>query len=104
MAAATKAARRPQTHRPRFEFVFIAKLLSCCPACLITPRIPALGKTASLTVEHVTGNTGTHCRAVGRLAKFLGRFSRGQVAQLVEQRTENPRVGSSILPLAIRWT
>src|SRR5687767_12551939 len=25
----------------------------------------------------------------------------GQVAQLVEQRTENPRVGSSILPLAI---
>src|SRR2546425_9423928 len=24
----------------------------------------------------------------------------GQVAQLVEQRTENPRVGSSILPLA----
>jgi hypothetical protein len=26
----------------------------------------------------------------------------GQVAQLVEQRTENPRVGSSILPLAMR--
>ena len=26
----------------------------------------------------------------------------GQVAQLVEQRTENPRVGSSILPLATR--
>ena len=25
----------------------------------------------------------------------------GQVAQLVEQRIENPRVGSSILPLAI---
>ncbi len=24
----------------------------------------------------------------------------GQIAQLVEQRTENPRVGSSILPLA----
>ena len=28
------------------------------------------------------------------------RFKPGQVAQLVEQRTENPRVGSSILPLA----
>ena len=26
----------------------------------------------------------------------------GQVAQLVEQRTENPRVGSSILPLATK--
>ena len=26
----------------------------------------------------------------------------GQVAQLVEQRIENPRVGSSILPLATR--
>ncbi len=25
---------------------------------------------------------------------------RGQIAQSVEQRTENPRVGSSILPLA----
>jgi hypothetical protein len=30
--------------------------------------------------------------------KFVGS---GQVAQLVEQRTENPCVGSSILPLAI---
>ena len=30
------------------------------------------------------------------------RDHRGQVAQLVEQRTENPRVGSSILPLAMR--
>ena len=30
---------------------------------------------------------------------FSGRGT-GQVAQLVEQRTENPRVGSSILPLA----
>ena len=28
----------------------------------------------------------------------------GQVAQLVEQRTENPRVGSSILPLATHNT
>ena len=28
-------------------------------------------------------------------------FPWGQVAQLVEQRTENPRVGSSILPLVI---
>ena len=27
----------------------------------------------------------------------------GQVAQLVEQRTENPRVGSSILPLATMY-
>ena len=27
-------------------------------------------------------------------------FTHGQVAQLVEQWTENPRVGSSILPLA----
>ena len=31
--------------------------------------------------------------------KFLIKIN-GQVAQLVEQRTENPRVGSSILPLA----
>jgi hypothetical protein len=27
-------------------------------------------------------------------------FQQGRVAQLVEQRTENPRVGSSILPPA----
>ena len=30
----------------------------------------------------------------------MGAMNIGQVAQLVEQRTENPRVGSSILPLA----
>ena len=28
----------------------------------------------------------------------------GQVAQLVEQRTENPRVGGSIPPLATNWS
>src|SRR5947208_16743089 len=44
-----------------------------------------------------------HSHLTGRLAKFLSCFV-GQVAQLVEQRTENPRVGSSILPLAIRRT
>ena len=33
---------------------------------------------------------------IGTLLRPCG----GQVAQLVEQRTENPRVGSSILPLA----
>src|SRR3989441_5481235 len=41
-----------------------------------------------------------HSHLTGRLAKLLSCFV-GQVAQLVEQRTENPRVGSSILPLAI---
>ena len=30
-------------------------------------------------------------------------FEVGQVAQLVEQRTENPRVGGSIPSLAILW-
>jgi hypothetical protein len=34
---------------------------------------------------------------VGLILRFVGS---GQVAQLVEQRTENPCVGSSILPLA----
>ena len=46
-------------------------------------------------------------RTWGRRLKF-GLWPRyysglGQVAQLVEQRTENPRVGSSILPLATLW-
>jgi hypothetical protein len=36
----------------------------------------------------------------GRMAG-VSRCARGQVAQLVEQRTENPRVGGSIPPLAI---
>ena len=31
----------------------------------------------------------------------MGAMNIGQVAQLVEQRTENPRVGSSTLPLGI---
>src|SRR5271156_3294912 len=33
-------------------------------------------------------------------ARFPGACPQGQVAQLVEQRTENPRVGGSIPPLA----
>src|SRR5439155_24743323 len=41
-------------------------------------------------------------RPLGPLAPtfYLPSPESGQVAQLVEQRTENPRVGSSILPLA----
>jgi hypothetical protein len=39
------------------------------------------------------------CHPFPQLGKFFCRLP-GQVAQLVEQRTENPRVGSSILPLA----
>ena len=31
-------------------------------------------------------------------------MTQGQIAQLVEQRTENPCVGSSILPLATKIT
>ena len=30
-------------------------------------------------------------------------YMKGQVAQLVEQRTENPRVGGSIPPLARKY-
>jgi hypothetical protein len=35
-----------------------------------------------------------------RIRMQASNVTNGQVAQLVEQRTENPRVGSSILPLA----
>jgi hypothetical protein len=35
-----------------------------------------------------------------RVPVMYSHFKNGRVAQLVEQRTENPRVGSSILPLA----
>ena len=34
---------------------------------------------------------------------LIARPSNGQVAQLVEQRIENPRVGGSIPPLATRF-
>jgi hypothetical protein len=36
-----------------------------------------------------------------RLAEWKGRYLHGWVAQLAEQRTENPRVGGSIPPPAI---
>ena len=42
-----------------------------------------------------------HSHLTGRLTKFLSCFV-GQVAQLVEQRTENPRVGGSIPSLATK--
>ena len=44
--------------------------------------------------------TLTHGACVGLILRSLESPVGGQVAQLVEQRTENPRVGSSILPLA----
>ena len=44
-------------------------------------------------------NTATPTAPISPLSSFAA--TPGQVAQLVEQRTENPRVGSSILPLAI---
>ena len=40
--------------------------------------------------------------ARGRFFCFNARLSQGQIAQLAEQRTENPCVGSSILPLATK--
>jgi hypothetical protein len=45
-----------------------------------------------------------HCVLDGRASRQGHSLDvkRGQVAQLVEQRTENPRVGSSILPLAMQ--
>ena len=46
-----------------------------------------------------TANIGTPTTPLSPLS--CSPVSSGQVAQLVEQRTENPRVGSSILPLAI---
>src|SRR6266568_1817479 len=45
-----------------------------------------------------TANTATPTAPISPLSSFAA--TPGQVAQLVEQRTENPRVGSSILPLA----
>jgi hypothetical protein len=39
----------------------------------------------------------------GSIISFLTLVKNGQVAQLVEQRTENPCVGGSIPPLATRF-
>ena len=58
---------------------------------------------------NVAPNFATRCRCLfasreSALVQVIGAgdvLPLGQVAQLVEQRTENPRVGSSILPLAI---
>ena len=44
--------------------------------------------------------TLTHGACVGLILRSLESPVGGQVAQLVEQRTENPRVGGSIPPLA----
>ena len=60
---------------------------------------------------NVAPNFATRCRCLfasreSALVQVIGAgdvLPLGQVAQLVEQRTENPRVGSSILPLAIAY-
>jgi hypothetical protein len=43
-------------------------------------------------------------RVAEKLLQECYNFLLGPVAQLVEQRIENPRVGSSILPQATRYT
>ena len=47
--------------------------------------------------------SGCPSLAKSGLLWFNARLSQGQIAQLVEQRTENPCVGSSILPLATKF-
>ncbi len=42
----------------------------------------------------------TKINIIGLIPRSILTLSDGQVAQLVEQRTENPRVGCSIHPLA----
>jgi hypothetical protein len=70
------------------------------PKSALTPRHPLALIRAPLVPFRLL--PGVSCRwPVDQQATSLG-----QVAQLVEQRTENPRVGSSILPLAtilVRW-
>ncbi len=63
--------------------------------------LPAAG---FLTILSARRSNTRPCRGRARLIDHGGRRPRtphdGQVAQLVEQRTENPRVGGSIPPLA----
>src|SRR5439155_22493104 len=77
------------------------------------PLDPLRGRAAR-PVPAPTNPLGVHGRSEGAAFQHLGIDTPtasdgplscsparpGQVAQLVEQRTENPRVGSSILPLA----
>ncbi len=41
--------------------------------------------------------------ALSMTCRSFCKYPNGQVAQSVEQRIENPRVGSSILPLATKY-
>ena len=71
---------------------------------LLAARAGILGLNKVWSARRTSKNQGV--RGAGLLdADFRGRSntrppSGGQVAQLVEQRTENPRVGGSIPPLA----
>ena len=61
------------------------------------PVTGSLALTQPVPVGLILGSLGPPVPLVG--ARLTGDRN-GQVAQLVEQRTENPRVGGSIPPLA----
>ena len=71
------------------------------PQAVAVAREPDLGLICRGRVALIRGPVNAHRAFTAphdSLARWLG--PNGQVAQLVEQRIENPRVGSSILPLA----
>ena len=58
------------------------------------------GRLNHLALDGAKGNGFNCALEIAAIAVFDSLSCHGQIAQLVEQGTENPRVGSSILPLA----
>ena len=60
----------------------------------------AQGRLDHHALDGAQGNGFNCALEIAAIAVFDSLSCHGQIAQLVEQGTENPRVGSSILPLA----
>ena len=58
------------------------------------------GRLNPRALDGAQGNGFNCALEIAAIAVFDSLSCHGQIAQLVEQGTENPRVGSSILPLA----
>ena len=58
------------------------------------------GRLNHRALDGAQGNGFNCALEIAAIAVFDSLSCHGQIAQLVEQGTENPRVGSSILPLA----
>ena len=87
--------------RQRFTAIAPREQLQTLTDMILDAGAPGINMTFARLIAPVETSNTANARINDEYAVLRSILEPGQVAQLVEQRTENPRVGGSIPPLAI---